>query len=61
MKNIILALSFILFNFLYLPNTYADDLLEVENRVIKIYQETVPSVVNVANIKYADSFFLWTS
>ncbi|MDP7319305.1 MAG: trypsin-like peptidase domain-containing protein [Bacteriovoracaceae bacterium] len=57
MKNIILALSFILFNFLYLPNTYADDLLEVENRVIKIYQETVPSVVNVANIKYADSFF----
>lgn len=35
----------------------AADLLPSEQRVIDIYKQTVPSVVNVANIKFADSFF----
>ena len=34
-----------------------DELLEVERKIIKTYQEVVPSVVNVSNIKVADSFF----
>lgn len=39
------------------PNIARPDLLEAEKRVIDIYQTNVPSVVNVANIKHADSFF----
>jgi S1-C subfamily serine protease len=38
----------------------ADDfssLLDEEKRTIHIYHKTVPSVVNVSNIKVADSFF----
>ena len=36
---------------------FASDLLETEKRVIETYKKAVPSVVNVANIKHADSFF----
>ena len=45
----------ILFSFTQL--SFSDNLLPVEKRVIEIYKKSVPSVVNVANIKYADSFF----
>lgn len=34
-----------------------NDLLESEKRVINTYHNVVPSVVNVSNIKIADSFF----
>ncbi len=34
-----------------------EKLLEVEKRTINIYHNTVPSVVNVSNIRVADSFF----
>lgn len=34
-----------------------DNLLEAEKKIIKTYEEAVPSVVNVSNIKVADSFF----
>lgn len=37
--------------------SFSAELLPEENRVIDIYKKTVPSVVNVANIKFADSFF----
>lgn len=33
------------------------DLLTVEKQTIHVYHETVPSVVNVSNIRVADSFF----
>lgn len=33
------------------------DLLPVEKQTIHVYHETVPSVVNVSNIRVADSFF----
>lgn len=34
-----------------------DQLLEVEKKTIHVYHQVVPSVVNVSNIKVADSFF----
>ncbi|MFT6631651.1 MAG: S1-C subfamily serine protease [Bacteriovoracaceae bacterium] len=37
--------------------TFGDELLKTEKRIIDIYKNTVPSVVHVANIKFADSFF----
>ncbi len=52
----VLFISILCF-FIISPKLFATDLLDAEQRVIKIYKETVPSVVNVANIKYADSFF----
>jgi S1-C subfamily serine protease len=36
---------------------FSSELLQAEKRVIDIYKKTVPSVVHVANIKFADSFF----
>jgi len=48
----------LIFAFIFSPMvSLANDLLKAENRIIEIYQNTVPSVVNVSNIKYADSFF----
>jgi S1-C subfamily serine protease len=38
-------------------NNNLDQLLDSEKRIINIYHSTVPSVVNVSNIKIADSFF----
>ena len=52
----VLIISILCF-FIISPKLFAGELLEAENRVINVYKETVPSVVNVANIKYADSFF----
>ncbi len=56
MQKIILFLSLISFLTIS-PISRAADLLEAEERVIEIYKNTVPSVVNVANIRYADNFF----
>lgn len=51
-------LFFIVFSLTILPSlSFAADLLDSEKRVIDIYKNTVPSVVHVANIKFADSFF----
>lgn len=50
-----LLLTFVLFN--SLEDAVASPLLETEKRIIKVYKEAVPSVVNVANIKYANNFF----
>lgn len=52
-------MKYYLFIFVFFLNqfSYANDLLPEENRVIEIYKKTVPSVVNVANIKTAESFF----
>ncbi len=49
---------FVLLNALLIgQRAHGKELLNGENRIIEIYQEAVPSVVNVANIKFADSFF----
>lgn len=59
MKNSILALILI-FSFSSIADTLTSvdtNLLEMEKRVIDIYKNNVSSVVNVANIKVADSFF----
>lgn len=37
--------------------SFSEDLLPEETRVINIYKNAVPSVVNVANIKSAETFF----
>ncbi len=51
-KSIFFILSLFIFNI-----SFAADLLESEKRLTQVYKNTVPSVVNVANIKFADSFF----
>ena len=43
--------------FIQITNVLSGELLEVEKRITNVYKDTVPSVVNVANIKFADSFF----
>lgn len=53
MKTIFLILI-MLFTTFY---SHASDLLEVEKKIINIYQKNVPSVVNVSNIKVANNFF----
>jgi S1-C subfamily serine protease len=53
MKKTLLLLILIL----SLSTSTAADLLESEKRTISIYQNTVPSVVNVSNLRIADSFF----
>lgn len=40
-----------------LQDSKQDPLLPVEQKVVKIYKQNVDSVVNVSNIKVADSFF----
>ena len=54
MKTLFLSLiTFFMINQI----TFGDELLKTEKRIIDIYKNTVPSVVHVANIKFADSFF----
>lgn len=48
---------FLSFSIIFSNLAYSKSLLPAEERVIDIYKENVPSVVNVANIKFADSFF----
>ncbi len=63
MKKLILVISLFsaLSNFSFATENDSSknfkNLLESENRTISIYQNTVPSVVNVSNIRVADSFF----
>ncbi len=60
MKNLFLILTLItlLTNFTnILAADISSDLTEEEKRTIHIYHSVVPSVVNVSNIKVADSFF----
>ena len=53
MKFTVTCLIFLITNI-----SFADsDLLELEKRIIKIYQDNVPSVVSVANIKVARNFW----
>ncbi len=54
--------SFLLsLNLLFVPLlSFSGELLDSEKRIINIYQKAVPSVVNVANIRYADTFFYGT-
>ncbi len=54
MKMLLLTLFMSLLSF---SNDDLSNLLSEEKRTIHIYHETVPSVVNVSNIKVADSFF----
>lgn len=53
MKIILILFLAILFN----PKVSKAELLELEKRIIKIYQENVPSVVSVANLKIAKNFW----
>lgn len=57
MKFLFFTLLVTFGGFYFSTSAFSADLLETEKRVISIYEKTVPSVVNVANIKYADSFF----
>lgn len=52
MLLITLFMSFVSFS-----NDTTSSLLDEEKRTIHIYHETVPSVVNVSNIRVADSYF----
>ena len=48
----------LLIHFIYsVFNAYGGELLETEKRIIDIYNNSVDSVVNVANIKSTDSFY----
>jgi len=54
------SILFLLVTLISIPKTISSEnleLLELEKRVINIYEKTVPSVVNVANIKVAKNFF----
>ncbi len=57
MKSIFLHLLILPTLLIFSSTGYSAELLSEEQRVIDIYKNTVPSVVNVANIKFADSFF----
>jgi S1-C subfamily serine protease len=56
-KNIFLSVFLILTSFSLCATS---DLLEVEKKTIQLYKDSVPSVVNVTNIKLARSFFSGT-
>jgi len=59
LKKTLLILTFI-FSFSLIADdsvTKTSNLLDSEKRTINIYHNTVPSVVNVSNIRVADSFF----
>ncbi|MCT4643223.1 MAG: trypsin-like peptidase domain-containing protein [Bacteriovoracaceae bacterium] len=56
MKTIIL-LTILIMSSVYANTRSHSNLTDEEKRTIHIYHNTVPSVVNVSNIKVADSFF----
>lgn len=55
-------MKFVVFLFLLIgfSPVFANELLDSEKRVINIYKNTVPSVVNVSNIRLAENFFYGT-
>jgi S1-C subfamily serine protease len=57
MKKTLLLLIIVLISSQSFSASAFAALLESEKRTIDIYQNTVPSVVNVSNIRVADSFF----
>lgn len=56
MKKIFI-LALLLLSLTAHAKTIVDELLDGEKRIINTYHNVVPSVVNVSNIKIADSFF----